>query len=82
MSIGLVAALAGLTLAALAMLLAPLFWRRRGAAPRDAYNLAVYRDQLAEVERDLARGVLAAEAGRGRPRRDRPPHPRAEAGRG
>ncbi|MGC2414109.1 MAG: c-type cytochrome biogenesis protein CcmI, partial [Stellaceae bacterium] len=63
MSIGLVAALAGLTLAALAMLLAPLFWRRRGAAPREAYNLAVYRDQLAEVERDLARGVLATEEG-------------------
>ena len=28
---------------------------------REAYNLAVYRDQLAEIERDLARGVLTAE---------------------
>jgi cytochrome c-type biogenesis protein CcmH len=57
---GLAAALCGLTLLALAMLLAPLFFRRRGPASHDAYNLAVYRDQLTEVERDLARGVLGA----------------------
>src|SRR5713101_3301599 len=43
------------------MLLAPLFFSRRRPASRDAYNLAVYRDQLAEVERDLARGLLSAE---------------------
>src|SRR5882672_5201226 len=43
------------------MLLAPLFLQRRGPTSREAYNLAVYRDQLAEIERDLARGVLAAE---------------------
>jgi cytochrome c-type biogenesis protein CcmH len=61
MSIGLAAALVGLTTLALAMLLAPLFFRRPGLASREAYNLAVYRDQLAEIERDLARGVLAAE---------------------
>src|SRR5205823_898566 len=60
-SIGLAAALLGLSALALAMLLAPLFYRRRGPASRDAYSLAVYRDQLAEIERDLARGVLAAE---------------------
>jgi cytochrome c-type biogenesis protein CcmH len=58
--IGLAVALLGLTALALALLLAPLFLRRRGAASRDAYSLAVYRDQLAEVERDLARGVLRA----------------------
>ena len=29
----------------------------------EAYDLQVYRDQLAEVERDLARGVLGAEDG-------------------
>ena len=61
MSIGLAVALFGLSALALAILLAPLFPHRRGAASREAYNLAVYRDQLAEVERDLARGVLAAE---------------------
>jgi cytochrome c-type biogenesis protein CcmH len=66
-SIGLAVALVGLTSLALAMLLAPLIRRRRSPASRDAYNLAVYRDQLAEIERDLARGVLAeseAEAAR------------------
>jgi cytochrome c-type biogenesis protein CcmH len=60
-SIGLAVALSGMTGLALAMLLVPLIVRRRAPASRDAYNLAVYRDQLAEVERDLARGVLAAE---------------------
>src|ERR1700676_3389223 len=43
------------------MLLVPLLVRRRGTLSRDAHNLAVYRDQLAEVERDLARGLLAAD---------------------
>jgi len=60
-SVGLAGALFGMTALALAILLAPLFVRRRGPASREAYDLAVYRDQLAEVERDLARGVLAAE---------------------
>ncbi len=60
MSIGLAVALVGLTVLAVAMLLAPLIFRQRGPTSRDAYNLAVYRDQLAEIERDLARGVLAA----------------------
>jgi len=59
-TLGLAAALLGLTAIALAMLLVPLFRRRGGAASREDYNLAVYKDQLAEVERDLARGVLAA----------------------
>src|SRR5438874_2227755 len=45
----------------MAILLVPLLVRRQRTASRDAYNLAVYRDQLAEVERDLARGVLTAE---------------------
>src|SRR5439155_13275610 len=58
---GLAVALFGLTALALTMLLAPLFLRRRGPASREVYSLAVYRDQLAEVERDLARGVLAPE---------------------
>src|SRR6266849_4261782 len=50
-----------MTSLALALLLLPLLRRRHRAASRDAYNLAVYRDQLAEVERDLARGLLSAE---------------------
>jgi cytochrome c-type biogenesis protein CcmH len=60
-TIGLAVALFGMTSLALAMLLVPLLLRRRASTSRDAYNLAVYRDQLGEVERDLARGVLAAE---------------------
>jgi cytochrome c-type biogenesis protein CcmH len=59
-TIGLAAALCGMTALALAMLLAPLFFRRHGPTSRDAYSLAVYRDQLSEVERDLARDVLGA----------------------
>lgn len=63
MSVGLAAALSGLTTLALFILLAPLLFRRRSPTSRSAYNLAVYRDQLAEVDRDLARGVLAVEQG-------------------
>ncbi len=61
MSIGLAVALLGMTSLTLALLLVPLLWRQHRTASRDAYNLAVYRDQLAEVERDLARGLLSAE---------------------
>jgi len=56
--------------AALALLLAALFAlallsRRAGAEHPAAYDLRIYRDQLKEVERDLARGLIAeAEAGR------------------
>lgn len=34
---------------------------RTGEAPPAAYDLQVYRDQLKEVDRDLARGVIAPE---------------------
>src|SRR3954453_10440645 len=61
MSIGLAVALVGLTSLALAILLVPLLVRRQRNESLDAYNLAVYRDQLAEVERDLGRGVLSTE---------------------
>src|SRR5438067_7492615 len=61
MSIGLAIALVGLTSVALAFLFVPLLLRRRADASREAYNLAVYRDQLAEVERDFGRGLLSAE---------------------
>jgi cytochrome c-type biogenesis protein CcmH len=58
MSMGLALALLAMTTLAVALLLVPLILRRRAAASRDAYNLAVYRDQLAEIERDVGRGVL------------------------
>jgi cytochrome c-type biogenesis protein CcmH len=61
MSLGLAVALIGLTSLALAILLVPLLLRRRADGSREAYNLAVYRDQLAEVERDLGRGLLNPE---------------------
>jgi cytochrome c-type biogenesis protein CcmH len=62
-SIGLAVALVGLTMLALAVLLVPLLLRRQRGESREAYNLAVYRDQLAEIDRDLARGLLNAEQG-------------------
>ena len=48
-----------LTVLVLVGLLLPL--RRRGQAgpPRGAYDQAVYRDQLGELDRDIARGLLA-----------------------
>jgi len=67
LSIGLAVALLGMTSLAVAMLLVPLVLRGRAGASREAYNLAVYRDQLAELGRDIGRGVLSddqAEAAR------------------
>jgi cytochrome c-type biogenesis protein CcmH len=58
MSLGLALAFLAMTLLAVALLLGPLILRRRAAGSRDAYNLAVYRDQLTEIDRDVARGVL------------------------
>ncbi len=50
-----------MVVAVLAVILVPLL-RRRGPQPaRVEYDLAVYRDQLAEVERDVERGVLTAD---------------------
>jgi len=50
--------LAALTIAVLALLLVPLLRRQSGAEQRLGYDVAVYRDQMAEVERDVTRGVL------------------------
>ena len=50
-----------LTLAVLALLVVPLLRRTSDDAGRDRHSLEVYRDQLAEVDRDAARGVLAPE---------------------
>jgi cytochrome c-type biogenesis protein CcmH len=46
-----------------AVVTAVLVWplaRRRSAAARRDYDLAVYRDQLAELDRDLAAGLIAS----------------------
>lgn len=61
MSMGLALALLAMTTFAVALLLGPLLLRGRAAQARDAYNLAVYRDQLAEIERDAERGIIGAE---------------------
>jgi cytochrome c-type biogenesis protein CcmH len=47
-----------LTFAVILLLITPLARRRRAAAPRQAYDLAVLVQQLAEVDRDAARGLL------------------------
>ena len=57
-----------LAAAALALAARPL-WRRRagGAVSRDAMNAAVYRDQVRELDADLASGAIApADHGRAR----------------
>ena len=51
----------GLSALAIALLLWPLLRRPAGAAPRQVYDRNVYRDQLAEVEREAAEGNLGAE---------------------
>ena len=60
--------LAVLTLVVAALLLLPLLRGGAALAGNDAeFDRAVYRDQLAELERDLARGIIApseAEAAR------------------
>jgi len=61
LSIGLAVALVGMTSLAVAILLVPLLLRSRAAASREAYNLAVYRDQLGELDRDIGRGVLTTD---------------------
>jgi cytochrome c-type biogenesis protein CcmH len=52
-------AAAGIGLAVTALLLLALLRGRADDAPAAAYDLRVYRDQLREVDRDLARGVIA-----------------------
>jgi cytochrome c-type biogenesis protein CcmH len=58
MNMGLALGMLGLTTFAVALLLVPLIVRNRRNETRDAYNLAVYRDQLAELDRDVARGII------------------------
>jgi cytochrome c-type biogenesis protein CcmH len=54
-------AAAALTVATLGLLLAPLLRRREPPPARAEFDLAVFRDQLAEVDRDLERGLLDTE---------------------
>lgn len=55
-------ALFALLLAAtLAILLAPLLKRRPKALARAEYDRTVYKDQLAEIDRELERGTLSAD---------------------
>lgn len=52
---------AAMTAATVALLLVPLLRARPPAVSRAAYDLTVYKDQLAEVERELERGTLSAD---------------------
>jgi cytochrome c-type biogenesis protein CcmH len=47
-----------LTVATLALLLVPLLRSRAAPVGRAEYDLTVYKDQLAEIEREMERGVL------------------------
>ncbi|HYL32485.1 MAG TPA: c-type cytochrome biogenesis protein CcmI [Stellaceae bacterium] len=49
------------TLAVLGTVLSPLWQRGRRAMTRGRYDRAVYRDQLNEIERDVARGMVRPE---------------------
>ncbi|GAA0586505.1 c-type cytochrome biogenesis protein CcmI [Caenispirillum bisanense] len=51
-------ALALLTAAVLLLLVLPLLRRPKGPVDQVTYDLAVYKDQLSEVERDRERGLL------------------------
>jgi cytochrome c-type biogenesis protein CcmH len=51
-------AMAGLTAAVMAALIWPMIRRAPEAASRAQFDAAVYRDQLAELERDAARGII------------------------
>lgn len=50
-----------MTAAALALLLWPLLRRRDADAARPSYDIEVYRDQLAEIERDREAGLLSSD---------------------
>lgn len=59
MTLGLILGL--LTAATLALLLRPLLKGGRASRPRADYDAEVYRDQLAELDRDIARGLVEPE---------------------
>ena len=52
---------AGLTLLVTALLLFPFFRPLQAQAEKEEYNIAIYRDQLAELARDVKRGAVLEE---------------------
>ena len=56
--------LAALTALAIAIVAWPLFRARSADARRADYDILVYKDQLREIERDVARGAIDGEAAR------------------
>ena len=52
----------GMTVVVLALLLAPLLRRPRKALARAEYDLAIYRDQMRELEEEIAQGLITEEA--------------------
>lgn len=54
-----IAIAAGAALIAMLAVAAPLLFRRSGAEARAAKDAAVFRDQLTELDRDLARGTIS-----------------------
>ncbi|MGE0737112.1 MAG: c-type cytochrome biogenesis protein CcmI [Alphaproteobacteria bacterium] len=61
MSIGLYLACGGLLLLVLLLVLRPLLKPSQAAAAAGAHDIEVYRDQLAELERDRARGLIGTQ---------------------
>ena len=57
------ALIAAMTAAALALLLPPLLRRPTAIADRAAFDMEVYRDQIAEIGRDLGRGLITEREG-------------------
>ncbi|MCW8861884.1 MAG: c-type cytochrome biogenesis protein CcmI [Rhodospirillales bacterium] len=55
------AATAALTLLILALMLVPLLRPARAGESRRSFDIAVYRDQLKELDRDIDRGLMAPE---------------------
>lgn len=53
--------IAAMTAAAVVIVLLPVLRPPRAAPPRAAYDEEIYRDQLAEIDRDAARGLLSAD---------------------
>jgi len=47
-----------ITVAALALILVPLWRKSTATADRSAYDVEVYRDQLEELDRDVERGLI------------------------